>query len=115
MLHDDLKIDNAKFTNKILKFLNLDVDDKIDFNTPFNTYKSSNHKFINVLYSKSFVRKTISSLLPNSTLKKINELFFRKKEISMSKDLEMKLYDLFYEDILLLEEMLEIDLSSWKR
>lgn len=115
MLHDDLKIDNAKFTNKILKFLNLDIDDKIDFNTPFNTYKSSNHKFINVLYSKSFVRKTISSLFPNSILKKINELFFRKKEISMSKDLEMKLYDLFYEDILLLEEMLEIDLSSWKR
>ena len=61
------------------------------------------------------MRKTISSLFPNSILKKINEFFFRKKEISMSKDLEMKLYDLFYEDILLLEEMLEIDLSSWKR
>ena len=55
------------------------------------------------------------SLFPNSILKKINELFFRKKEISMSKDLEVKLYELFYEDILLLEEMLEIDLSSWKR
>ena len=48
-------------------------------------------------------------------LKKINKSFFSKPEIRISKETEMKLYDLFHEDIMLLEQMLEIDLSSWKR
>ena len=115
MLHDDLKIDNSKFTNKVLDFLNLDIDNQINFNTPFNTYKSSDLKIINLLYSKSFIRKTVSSFFPKVLLDKINKLLFSEKEISISSELDLKLYELFYEDILLLEEMLEIDLSAWKR
>ena len=115
MLHDDLKTDNTKFTNKVLDFLNLDIDDQINFNTPFNTYKSSDLKIINLLYSKSFIRKTISSFFPKYLLDKINKSLFSEKEISISSELDLKLYELFYEDILLLEEMLEIDLSAWKR
>ena len=115
MLHDDLKIDNSEFTNKVLDFLNLDIDNKINFNTPFNTYKSSDLKIINLLYSKSFIRKTISSFFPKYLLDKINKSLFSDKKISISSELDLKLYELFYEDILLLEEMLEIDLSAWKR
>ncbi len=115
MLHDDLKIDNSKFTNKVLDFLNLDIDNQINFNTPFNTYKSSDLKIINLLYSKSFIRKTVSAFFPKVLLDKINKLIFNEKEISISSELDLKLYELFYEDILLLEEMLEIDLSAWKR
>ena len=115
MLHDDLKIDNSKFTNKVLDFLNLDIDNQINFNTPFNTYKSSDLKIINLLYSKSFIRKTVSSFFPKVLLDKINKSLFSDKKISISSELDLKLYELFYEDILLLEEMLEIDLSTWKR
>ena len=115
MLHDDLKIDNSNFTNKVLDFLNLDIDNQINFNTPFNTYKSSDLKIINLLYSKSFIRKTISSFFPKYLLDKINKSLFSDKKISISSELDLKLYELFYEDILLLEEMLEIDLSAWKR
>ena len=63
----------------------------------------------------SFVRKIISSFFPNSILKAINKSFFNKQETMISEEIEMKLYDLFHEDILLLEQMLEIDLNSWKR
>ena len=115
MLHDDLKTDNIKFTNKVLDFLNLDIDNQINFNTPFNTYKSSDLKIINLLYSKSYIRKTVSSFFPKVLLDKINKLLFSEKKISISSELDLKLYELFYEDILLLEEMLEIDLSAWKR
>ena len=48
-------------------------------------------------------------------LKAINKFFFNKQETKISEEIEMKLYDLFHEDILLLEQMLEIDLNSWKR
>ena len=115
MKYDDLSKDNKAFTNKITNFLSLDTDLDIDYDTPYNSYKSSSRKFINFLYSISFLRKLVSILLPNTMLKKINKSFFSKPEIRISKETEMKLYDLFHEDILILEQMLEIDLSSWKR
>lgn len=115
MKYDDLSKDNKAFTNKITDFLSLDTDLEIDYDTPYNSYKSSSNQFINFLYSISFLRKLVSILLPNTMLKKINKSFFSKPEIRISKETEMKLYDLFHEDILLLEQMLEIDLSSWKR
>lgn len=115
MKYDELNNDNKEFTNKILNFLDLDVDNNIDFNTPYNSYKSSSNQLVNILYSMSFVRKIISSFSPNSILKVINKSFFNKQETKISEEIEMKLYDLFYEDILLLEQMLGIDLNSWKR
>ena len=115
MKYDDLNNDNKEFTNKILGFLDLDVDNKIDFDTPYNSYKSSSNQLVNMLYSVSFVRKIISLFFPNSILKAINKSFFNKQETKISEEIEMKLYDLFHEDILLLEQMLEIDLNSWKR
>ena len=115
MKYDDLNNDNKEFTDKILGFLDLDVDNKIDFDTPYNSYKSSSNQLVNILYSVSFVRKIISSFFPNSMLKAINKSFFNKQETKISEEIEMKLYDLFHEDILLLEQMLEIDLNSWKR
>ena len=115
MKYDDLNNDNKEFTNKILGFLDLDVDNKIDFDTPYNSYKSSSNQLVNILYSVSFMRKIISLFFPNSMLKAINKFFFNKQETKISEEIEMKLYDLFHEDILLLEQMLEIDLNSWKR
>jgi hypothetical protein len=45
----------------------------------------------------------------------INELLFDQKLPNISVDVESQLYDLFKEDIVLLEKMLEINLSSWKK
>ena len=54
-------------------------------------------------------------MFPNSILKKINKSLFSIKETKISQELEMKLFELFKDDILLLEQMLNIDLNSWKR
>jgi len=115
MLYDDMKHDNNIFTNKVISFLGLEEDLNIDFETPYNSYKKSSFRFINFLYSISFIRKTIIKLLPYSLLQKINNSFFTKKETKISKELEMRLYDLFINDILLLEQMLGIELKLWKR
>ena len=42
-------------------------------------------------------------------------MFFNKKEDRLFQRLEDELYNLYAEDILLLEKMLNLDLSSWKR
>ena len=115
MLYDDLKKDNVKFTNEILDFLQLDADTNIDYETPYNSNKVSENKLINYLYSISFIRRLVVSMFPNSILKKINKSLFSIKETNISQELEMKLFELFKEDILLLEQMLNIDLNSWKR
>ena len=54
-------------------------------------------------------------MFPNSILKKINKSLVSIKETNISPELEMKLFELFKDDILLLEQMLNIDLNSWKR
>jgi hypothetical protein len=115
MLYDQLKENNEELTNNIIRFLNVDLNHGINFKTPYNMSKSSTNKIIQKLYSLTFIRKSVSFLFPNSIISYINKIFFNNKENSLSTRLEDKLYNLYSEDILLLEKMLKIDLSSWKR
>ena len=115
MLYDQLKENNEELTNNIIRFLNVDLNHGINFKTPYNRSKSSTNKIIQKLYSLTFIRKSVSFLFPNSIISYINKIFFNNKENSLSTRLEDKLYNLYSEDILLLEKMLKIDLSSWKR
>lgn len=115
MLYDKLKENNEKLTNNILRFLNVDLNNDINFKIPYNRSKSSTNKIIQKLYSLTFIRKSVSFLFPNIIISYINKIFFNNKENSLSTRLEDKLYNLYSEDILLLEKMLKIDLSSWKR
>lgn len=115
MLYDKLKENNEQLTNNILRFLNVDLNHDINFKIPYNRSKSSTNKIIQKLYSLTFIRKSVSFLFPNIIISYINKIFFNNKENSLSTRLEDKLYNLYSEDILLLEKMLKIDLSSWKR
>ena len=115
MLYDQLKENNEELTNNIIRFLNVDLNHGINFKNPYNRSKSSTNKIIQKLYSLTFIRKSVSFLFPNSIISYINKIFFNNKENSLSTRLEDKLYNLYSEDILLLEKMLKIDLSSWKR
>jgi hypothetical protein len=54
-------------------------------------------------------------ILPVSLVDHLENKFFKSKEIVMSQDLESQLYDLYCDEILLLEKMLNVDLSLWKR
>ena len=114
-LYDQLNEDNKSFTNKIISFLNLELQDNIDFKLPYNRSKSSKNSFIQKLYSFSFLRKSISFLSPNFIIRFLNKKFFNQKPQRITEILENKLLDLYSEDILLLEKMLNLDLSSWKK
>ena len=115
MLYDQLKENNEKLTNNVISFLNLDVNHDINFKTPYNSSKNSTNKIIQALYSLNFIRKSVSYFSPSSIINLINKKFFNNKEDRLFKRLEDQLYNLYVEDILLLEKMLNLDLSSWKR
>ena len=114
-LYDELNEDNRSFTNNIISFLNLELQENIDFTLPYNKSKSAKNSFIQNLYSFSFLRKLISILSPNFIIRFINKKFFNQKSQIISVTLENKLRDLYSEDIRLLEKMLDLDLSSWRK
>jgi hypothetical protein len=115
MLYDDLKENNKDLTDKVISFLKLKEYDGIDYNIPYNSSKSSDFKIINFLYKLSFLRRLVLMILPVSLVDHLENKFFKSKEIVMSQDLESQLYDLYCDEILLLEKMLNVDLSLWKR
>ena len=113
--YDDLKKNNKDFTSKALSFLDLKVSKNIDFDSKYNRSKSSRFRLFNFLYSKIFIRKVIKSIVPKKIIASVNEILFNQKTPNLSVHVESQLYDLFKEDIVLLEKMLEINLSSWKK
>jgi len=115
MLYDDLKENNKDLTDKVISFLKLKEYDGIDYNIPYNSSKSSDFKIINFLYKLSFLRRLVLMILPVSLVDHLENKFFKSEEMVMSQDLESQLYDLYCDEILLLEKMLNVDLSLWKR
>ena len=113
--YDDLKKNNKDFTSKALSFLDLKVSKNINFDSKYNRSKSSRFRLFNFLYSKIFIRKVIKSILPKKIIASVNEILFNQKTPNLSVHVESQLYNLFKEDIVLLEKMLEINLSSWKK
>ena len=60
-------------------------------------------------------RKVIKSIVPKKIISLLDEILFDQKLPNVPTNLENQLYDLFKEDVILLEKMLGINLSSWKK
>ena len=113
--YDDLKNNNKEFTAKALNFLSLKESQNINFESKYNSAKDFRFKFFNFLYSKTIFRKVIKSIVPKKIISLLEEILFDQKLPNVSANLENQLYDLFKEDVILLEKMLGINLSSWKK
>ena len=113
--YDDLKKNNEEFTYKALSFLDLKESKNINFDFKYNRSKSSSFSFFNFLYSKTFIRKVIKSIVPKKIIALVNKILFNQNLPNVSVDVESQLYDFFKEDIVLLEKMLDINLSLWKK
>ena len=113
--YDDLKKNNKEFTYKALSFLGLKESKNINFDSKYNRSKSSSFRFFNFLYSKIFIRKVIKIIVPKKIIALVNKILFNQNLPNVSVDVESQLYDFFKEDIVLLEKMLDINLSLWKK
>ena len=115
MLYDHLKENNKKLTDKVISFLKLKEYDGIDYDIPYNSSKNSDFKIVNFLYTLSSLRRLVLMIFPASLLDYLESKFFKNEKLVMPQDLDRQLYDLYSDEILLLEKMLNLDLSLWKR
>lgn len=121
--YDDLCKDPQLFMQEMYKFL--EVDAKF---TPNTTKKAQiakvpkNKTVNNLLQRKNMLRNTVAKIMktvvPLETRQKLRDRLIElnshaKKEVPLSKKERQQLIELYREDILNLQDLVERDLSSW--
>jgi len=117
---DDLKKDSKKVYIELFKFLDLEYKD-YDFsilNSKQNRAKlpKKSFKFINEVLAKSGIKNIILNLLGEKLRARIKNIVFSDKNIPKLTSEDRKLLmKYFKDDIEKLENLLEKDLSNWKK
>ena len=114
--YSDFKENTANELNKVISFLGLNTDFKLDFNKIHNSFSMPKNNFIRKIYSIVWLRKTLSFLLPANFLIYIKTVLFNKGNKPRLSDRIRELLRKYYlPDIERLEELLSVNLSQWKK
>ena len=114
--YSDFKENTANELNKVISFLGLNTDFKLDFNKIHNSFSMPKNNFIRKIYSIVWLRKTLSFLLPENLLIYIKTVLFNKvNKPKLSERTRELLYEYYLPDIERLEELLSVNLSQWKK
>ena len=114
--YSDFKENTANELNKVISFLGLNTDFKLDFNKIHNSFSMPKNNFIRKIYSIVWLRKTLSFLLPENLLIYIKTVLFNKvNKPKLSDRTRELLYEYYLPDIERLEELLSVNLSQWKK
>ena len=102
--------------NKVISFLGLNTNFRVDFNKIHNSFSMPKNNFIRKIYSIVWLRKTLSFLLPTNILIYIKKVFFNEdNKPKLSKKTRELLCKYYLSDIESLEELLSVNLSQWKK
>lgn len=114
LLYDDLKLDTKSVVERVFSFL--DVEKKeVDLQVK-NQMLVPTNGFLSVIYKFRFIRKFLRFLFPSQLIKSIKKTFFNSKNIDKLSPSELKMIYNYYEDeISNLEQLINTDLSSWKK
>lgn len=119
IISEDFKIQTEKVYNEILNFLEINKinDNSIDFNLNFNPVGKPSNNIIKFflrrdLFVTRFIRNMITFIFPNALIQNIASKFLKKQDIS--DNLKRSLFQLFKDDILKIEKLLDINLDKWK-
>ena len=114
--YSDFKENTANELNKVISFLGLNTDFKLDFNKIHNSFSMPKNNFIRKIYSIVWLRKTLSFLFPANFLIYIKTVLFNKGNKPRLSDRIRELLRKYYlPDIERLEELLSVNLSQWKK
>ena len=114
--YSDFKENTANELNKVISFLGLNTDFKLDFNKIHNSFSMPKNNFIRKIYSIVWLRKTLSFLLPENLLIYIKTVLFNKvNKPKLSERTRELLYEYYLPDIQSLEKLLSVNLSQWKK
>ena len=114
--YSDFKENTANELNKVISFLEINTDFRVDFNKVHNSFSMPKNNFIRKIYSIVWLRKTLSFLLPENLLIYIKTVLFNKvNKPKLSERTRELLYEYYLPDIQSLEKLLSVNLSQWKK
>lgn len=119
-LYDDLKVDSLNLINDMYKFLEVDTTFIPDTSFQFNVGGVPKNKFIQKLFikpseSSSFVKQIVKIFFSEKKINKLMERLRKKnmRKIQMKPETSEYLKNIFREDILKLQDLINRDLSHW--
>jgi len=114
--YSDFKKDAEKEIQKVFKFIGIDLDYKVNFETVHNSFSMPKNKIIRKIYSVIWLRKLLSFLLPSTFVRFTKSTLFKKRSKPKITTESSKTFTEYYlDDICKLEELLSINLSEWKK
>jgi hypothetical protein len=114
-LFEDFKKDAAKIVAELYDFLGVDTSFKLDTSVRHNPGAVPKIRFLNRLFYNPTLTRIAKSMLPDlkGTLKNVRQMNLSKAP-KLPADLRADLLNLYREDILELEGLLDRDLSVWR-
>jgi hypothetical protein len=114
LLYDDLKSDSRLVVERVFSFLDVE-NKKIDLQIKNQMLVPANGLLSN-LYKFRFFRRLLRFLLPTKMVVWVKKTFFNSKNTDELSPSEFKMISNYYEDeISNLEELINVNLSLWKK
>ncbi len=124
-LYDDLCKNAEKFMSEMYEYIGVDKNFVADVNNKTQQAKIPKNQAINNLLQRknplrTLAANTLKTLMPLETRQKLRSRLIKlnsqdKTQVSLSPEDRQKLIELYREDILKLQDLIDRDLSSWLR
>ena len=114
-LFDDFRRDSAAVMREVFEFVGVDRDVELDTSAKHNPANIPKSRLLNRAFYHPNVIRTTKSLLPDRAYglaKRVRQLNLRPPP-TLSPELRTELLEIYRDDILRLQELLERDLSVW--
>ena len=114
--YSDFKQNAEKELQKVINFIGLNSDFKVDFNKVHNSFSMPKNNMIRKIYSVIWLRKILTFIFPEKFVNLIKSILFNKgKKPKLSEDSRRVLFSYYKSDIEDLEQLLSVNLSRWKK
>jgi len=113
LFFDDLKSNPIVFMNQVYSFLGIDSINDVDYKK-YNQFVVPRNRFWKYMYSNSMVRVISKIFIPGSIRKAVKKAILPEaKKPVINSELKNELIKYFKNDIIMLEQLLNVDLSKW--
>lgn len=114
--YSDFKQNTEKELQKVIEFIGLNTDFKVDFNKVYNSFSMPKNNIIRKIYSVVWLRKILTFIFSKKLVNLIKSILFNKgRKPKLSEEIREVLFSYYKSDIEDLEQLLSVNLSRWKR
>ena len=116
LFYEDMIENSYSFFAEMFHFLGVDMNFQPDQGRKYNTFSVPRNPFFKIVYTSSTVRNIGRRILPEKRKAIVEKLLLRKSDKpSLSRDDRNFLKELYMDDIMELQDVIERDLSTWCR